>query len=171
MKSKFTVVLYVGLLCMFVSNDCKAQIAAAGSATFQEGTWVANDAMPPVFTCTGEGHDCICSLVAYCASCGTNGKPHTFTASVSAQHVIGNTLRITFASVPGSTGRGGIPASIKHMAWTQDKEVKLDATAAAELGYTTIVILGGTYEIKNNTLVVNIRKGKALPQNKSTNSR
>jgi len=65
----------------------------------------------------------------------------------------------------------GIPASIKHREWTQDREVKLDAAAAAALGYANVFVLPGTYSIKNNSLVVNIRTSKALRRGNSTLSR
>jgi hypothetical protein len=166
MNIKYTSVLCVALLSALCSNVCVGQMRTAGgaSATFQQGGWTkADDPLSPFICQCNGGSDCICALIAYCGTCKPGGQ-NTFTLAVRSQNIVGNSLRVTFANVSGSTGSSGIPASIKHTDFTQKNEVKMDAAAAAALGYTDVTILPGKYSLKNNSLLLVIHKGKPLPK-------
>ncbi len=159
-------VLSVVLLCGSFSSICVGQIKNAGgaNATFQEGGWTkANDPLSPFICQCNGGSDCICAVVAYCGTCKTGGQ-NTFTLPVSSQAIVGNLLKVTFANASGSTGGSGIPASVKHTDFTQKNELKMDAVAAAALGYSDITILPGKYSLKNNSLVLSVRKGRPIPK-------
>ncbi len=138
--------------------------AGGASATFQEGGWTkADDPLSPFICQCNGGGDCICALIAYCGTCKSGGQ-NTFTLAVSSQSIVGNSLSVTFANAAGSTGSSGIPASVKHTDFTQKEEVKMDAAAAAALGYSDVTILPGKYSLKNNGLILSVRKGKPLPK-------
>jgi hypothetical protein len=163
MRIKFTSVLCAALLNALIANVCPAQTKNASSVTFQQGGWTkADDPLSPFICQCNGGADCICSMIAYCGTCKT-GTPNTFTLAVRSQRVVGNSLNVTFATAPGTATGSGIPPSVKHTDFTQKDEVKLDAAAAAALGYAEITILPGKYSLKNNSLVLNIKRGKPLP--------
>ncbi len=163
MRIKLTSVLYAVVLSAVFSTLCPAQSKNASSVNFQEGGWTKDsDPLSPFICQCNGGSDCICAMIAYCGTCKSGGT-NTFTLAVRSQRIVGNSLNVIFANTPGTTTGSGIPASIKHTDFTQKDEVKLDAAAAAALGYAEITILPGKYSLKNNALVLNVKRGKPLP--------
>lgn len=153
----------VAILSALCMNPCFSQTKNTSSVTFQEGGWTkASDPLSPFICQCNGGSDCICAAIAYCGTCTAGGK-NTFTLAVRSQRIVGNSLNVTFVAPAGTSTGSGIPASVKHTDFTQKEEVKLDATAAAALGYAEITILPGKYSLKNNALVLNVKRGKPLP--------